>query len=722
MIYLYGCCFCANLLEGMGSSGKVVNLVVGKEVTAINGQFQKTYIGTPTANLSLTLEEGSKLSSIGNDAFKDNTFFVSIDLSNSAQDMTFNNNAFYNMANLIKFATGSGTLTLGTNSLANLTKCEEFTLNAKNTVFSTDMTLTLTNGNTAVALSSITGAAKTTYTFYATGWTNWRSSRNDGNVYIQHANSATITLNPATPTVTTALTATTKTAAAYTITYVHPLTNLSKDSKCVVKISESVETIPDNLFCSGIVARTTTSTPTHSLSGKAQINTTSYSTTVYTTSYHASLTTSNSTYAARTLTVNAGSVSSTISTSASNDTIDVFADSGISVEKVLNTSDSMKLTKVGKNTFGVEERTASVNLDLSTTSTTTLSGAPTMASHTNLIVARYQSGSYPATSGNTTIISATPSSTATVTAANRNATATIKTQSSSRSSTALASVLDTVSSHVEDVCISATGDNCIIDNSAFAYNAGLTNIRIGSGAQTINDAAFYRIADASTAFIYGKASNTFKPDSNNGLTSGGHSDIGTIVYLEDAKDLGRYIAHYQIGTNVTAYLFELVDGTYVINIVGTGPTYDTYTASNLPDWHSTYGTKVSKVIVDDTVTGIGPYLFYGHTALTSVQFGTGLTSIGAHAFGNCTGLDSFTVPSTLTSVGERILEGAAVKTVYYNANTEDAYHSMSGCDANEIILGANVTKIGDGTLGDISGDFFVKAKKPRISRKTFCSQ
>lgn len=111
MIFLNGCSFCANLLEGMGSDGKVVNLVVGKEVTSIDGKFQKSYIGTPTAKLSLTLEEDSKLSSIGADSFKDNTFFVAIDLSNSAQDMTFGANAFNNLTSLHTFKTGTGALT-----------------------------------------------------------------------------------------------------------------------------------------------------------------------------------------------------------------------------------------------------------------------------------------------------------------------------------------------------------------------------------------------------------------------------------------------------------------------------------------------------------------------------------------------------------------------------------------------------------------------------------
>lgn len=168
----------------MGSEGNVVNLVVGKEVTSISGQFQKTYIGTPTAKLSLTLEEGSKLSSIGTDAFKNNTFFVSIDLSNAAQDMTLGNNAFNNLTSLHTFKTGTGVLTLGTDALSNLSYCENFDLNSKTTSIKTDLIF-------STAAVPLTYTSKTNYRFYATGWANWTRYNN---YYYNHANSATITL------------------------------------------------------------------------------------------------------------------------------------------------------------------------------------------------------------------------------------------------------------------------------------------------------------------------------------------------------------------------------------------------------------------------------------------------------------------------------------------------------------------------------------------------
>lgn len=707
----------------MGSSGKVVNLVVGKEVTTISGQFQKAYIGTPTAKLSLTLEEGSKLSSVGENAFKDNTFFVSINLSNSAQDMTFGASAFDNVTNLESFSTGSGVLTIGSNALINLKSCKEFNLNAVSTNFNTGVEFILNNPLSAVYFQGITGTVSRvspSITFDTV--TAWTSAYDNGSYYVSYVNGSGGQIINGTMSATTAP-ITTITTPTYDLVYTHPLTNLGANKGCAVYIGPEVSVIPENLFSAGILTRITSTTPDQKITNQSTLNAFNYSTTVYSSryTYITSTRATNGTSAIRHPAATGNDTNAQVT--ASSQTRDFFQTSGIKVSTVSTMHDS-KLNTIGKNAFGAEERTASISLDV-TKSVVKTSGTPT-SYPTNFYVLYLGSGGYYSGSNLTpSAVNVDLSLSGATTGPDVYATSVnIKEAASTRSNTALASVLETVQSHVVDVNIFRVGNNCTIDNSAFAYNAGQTDIRLGSGVQTINDAAFFRVADNSTAYIYGKESNTFKPDSNNGLTSGGHSDIETITYLPDAKDLGRYIAHYQIGASVTAYLFEQIDGTYVINLVGTGATYDTYTESNLPGWHATYGTKVSKVIVDDTVTGVGPYLFYGHTALTSVQFGTGLTSIGAHAFGNCTGLDSFTVPATLTSVGERILEGAAVKTVYYNANTEDAYHSMSGCDANEIILGANVTKIGDGTLGDIS-TFFVEAgiaseiqKRPSHSAKT----
>lgn len=694
----------------MGSSGKVVNLVVGKEVTAINGQFQKTYIGTPTASLSLTLEEGSKLSSIGNDAFKDNTFFVSIDLSNAGQDMTMGQNAFNNLSNLHTFKTGTGKLKLNKESLANLKNCKEFYHNCTEMDISGTIpfSLSFTNPTTAWSGTAATAATSPSFnpTFTWNGWTcNYSQNRYN---YPSASSAANVSLS------TLSLSVTRTYNPSYQFAgYTHPLMNLGNSVGCKVILGANTKKVADSLFSSGLRYTITSnlSAMPYSVPASVTFPAKTITTTVYATSGPSDRPTTSSYWQVRndSITIPAQTFNLSLSTTfaAATDTDIISYSSGI---KVVSVSSAGNVSEIGQFAFGLDDRTI--------TSTTTVSIAPkfTITGAYGNWNGYYASGSsYFNGSGQGTRLAGSAS----VPAANIAVPGTTTVVWSNEAPVYKVDTTVTPTSSVQTVNLGTVSTAAAIRSGAFGYNALLNKVVIGSGFNTIETNAFHGVHASSTAYILGKSSNTFKPDSNNGLTSGGNSSLGNIVYLPDAKDLGWYIAHYQIGDAVTAYLFEQIDGTYIINIVGTGATYDTYTASNTPGWHATYGTKVSKVIVDDTVTGVGPYLFYGHTALTSVQFGTGLTSIGAHAFGNCTGLDSFTVPATLTSVGERILEGAAVKTVYYNANTEDAYHSMSGCDANEIILGANVTKIGDGTLGDISGDFFVEAGEALRRKASF---
>ena len=725
----------------MGSSGKVVNLVVGKEVTAIGSQFQKSYIGTPTAKLSLTLEEGSKLSSVGDNAFKDNTFFVSIDLSN-AGDVSYGINAFDGVANLTEFSSNAGKAVLKSLSFANLKKLEKLNWNASTTdlgwtppTLSVNYRYNIANNASTVAHDlanpSMTAGYVWNLTHYAISKVNYSAASTSHNSNLVYDFPATAVSD-------------------------HPFYNLGSQTSAGTAIAFSnANSIDSYMFTSGIqmvetrdtsvpVVRTITSTPYYKDSPSIPLRVSTYFYNSSNAWAYQQATISNTTTTMNTTVTIIPGVKKQYATNIKINSIQTGAD------------DNLKT--VGSNVIG------SINYDLSKYSNSAIvtshafSGKAYTASkpaeitsslpwivfrwdnnsgyYYNYQVIYWMTGSaYNSMTGNwlggwnyshggsgrlsyygfanaasgKVGLTNTIGSTVTVKLADHGLTGDYSWTVSCTPILSDESYSDadkSLSSGISYVLLNSLATSSTISDYCFAGEDSLATVYLGAGVATIEHNAFFSKKNpVGTMYIYGHDSSSAVAQQDGIKTNNSYA----ITWLPDAKDLGRYINHYQIGDAVTAYLFEQVDGTYVINLVGTGATYDTYTDTNTPGWVSDYRTKVSKVIVDDTVTSVGPYLFYGHTALTSVQFGSGLTSIGAHAFGNCTGLDTFTVPATLTSVGERILEGAAVKTVYYNANTEDAYHSMSGCDANEIILGANVTKIGDGTLGDISGDFFVEA-------------
>ena len=79
--------------------------------------------------------------------------------------------------------------------------------------------------------------------------------------------------------------------------------------------------------------------------------------------------------------------------------------------------------------------------------------------------------------------------------------------------------------------------------------------------------------------------------------------------------------------------------------------------------------QLESVTIDATAGKIGLEMFYGCTALRSVEFTenavASLTSIDARAFGDCTALTSFTIPANVTTMGKEVFSGwLATQTIH----------------------------------------------------------
>ena len=103
------------------------------------------------------------------------------------------------------------------------------------------------------------------------------------------------------------------------------------------------------------------------------------------------------------------------------------------------------------------------------------------------------------------------------------------------------------------------------------------------------------------------------------------------------------------GTNLTWTLYNNGE----LTISGTGAMTEfasQYTWDHGAPWLS-YKDYVFEVTVDDGVTSIGSYAFYGYTNLESVALPGSVTSIGKNAFYDCTGLTDITL-SSIKSIGD----------------------------------------------------------------------
>lgn len=684
----------SNAMNGMGSaSGFKVTL--GKAITSINGTLQTSYIGT-TKPISLVLEAGSKLSSIGTSAFEGNALLISVDLNNRAEELALSDKAFYKCTSIKSFSTNTGSLSIGKLSLADLKKCENFQLNSKSTDIASSIetySLVLTNPSSAwsaTATEKISGI-KINPTVYWTSWSAYYSVNGSGSYYMSQvynngANAAnpeggslsfqnqSVTLNP-----------------KYEIeNYSHPLENLGADGNgCDITIGESVVAIPDKMFSSGIRYTISSNFPSATSSTTATVNIPAKSK-VYQASYNYNNEINSYTFA---IPASNRNLSGNVTYGAKSNVNIISLPSGINIKNV-TTNTNTKLTSIGVAAFGLDDRSVTSTVSLTNVTTPNTSGNGTIEDGTIVAYGASSNGylsgwnkAHTITSGNN------------VNASNQSAKTTASASvkfSEDKNSVNTGSTAALQNGKIKLVSLGSVSNTCEIKYGAFSFNPSLEKAWFGSGISYISPDSFYSLKSPSTAYVYGKTSNTFTP-SNNGLTSAGHSGFTDIVYDATLKDYGIFIDKFKVGDNVNAYLYNTSGDNYLINLAGSGSTYDTFTASTLPGWSATYGSKVTEIIVDDTVTTIGNYLFYGHSALQKVTFGSGLTRIGDYAFANCTAFEAQDaewncpvtefgsyafancsiknagIPATITKLGIGVFSGNPVEQISYRATAAAAH-------------------------------------------------
>lgn len=158
-------------------------------------------------------------------------------------------------------------------------------------------------------------------------------------------------------------------------------------------------------------------------------------------------------------------------------------------------------------------------------------------------------------------------------------------------------------------------------------------------------------------------------------------------------------------------------GTYTLTISGDGAMAN-YGKSNSVTTAPWGTAKVTSVVIENGVTMVGQYSFYGMesvtsvsfpqslreilawsfegTSLTSVDFPTDLEAIRGYAFRNITTLTSVTIPDSVTTLGNRAFQNdTALASVNIGKGISkiDQY-TFSGCTAlTSIKIPTNVTEL-----------------------------
>lgn len=98
-----------------------------------------------------------------------------------------------------------------------------------------------------------------------------------------------------------------------------------------------------------------------------------------------------------------------------------------------------------------------------------------------------------------------------------------------------------------------------------------------------------------------------------------------------------------------------LDSKGVLHISGSG-TMKNYTYKSEMPWFK-YIDQINSVKVEEGVTSIGDYAFYGMPNMTEIQLPKGLKTIGGYAFKNSTKLNKVELPDTITKLGESAFYG-----------------------------------------------------------------
>ena len=179
------------------------------------------------------------------------------------------------------------------------------------------------------------------------------------------------------------------------------------------------------------------------------------------------------------------------------------------------------------------------------------------------------------------------------------------------------------------------------------YGSGFTKLTIGDGVTSIGNYAFENCSSLTSVTI---------PDS---VTEIGHAAFANCSSL----------------TSIVVALDNAV--------------YDSRDNCNAIIETATNALKVGCVatVIPKSVTSIGRYAFYGYSSL-AIAIPDSVTSIGDYAFYDCS--------------GELVIDSNFIETDFYDSSMSAANKWIAGAKFSTIIIGDNITKIGDNAFSGCS--------------------
>lgn len=141
------------------------------------------------------------------------------------------------------------------------------------------------------------------------------------------------------------------------------------------------------------------------------------------------------------------------------------------------------------------------------------------------------------------------------------------------------------------------------------------------------------------------------------------SSCSALANVEIAEDSSLTIIPYAAFQNCTALTsFDIPNNVTIISA------------------NAFFGTGLTSIVISDSVTTIGDYVFSNCSDLSNVELSNSLTSLPRYAFSNCTSLNEIFISDNITSIGE----GCFLNSDDLTVNCFDGSYADEYCKENSI--------------------------------------
>ena len=192
-------------------------------------------------------------------------------------------------------------------------------------------------------------------------------------------------------------------------------------------------------------------------------------------------------------------------------------------------------------------------------------------------------------------------------------------------------------------------------------------------------------------------------------------EISKSTVSEESKESESSVETSKIGNGDN--LTYILDSEGTLTISGTGDMKDYklkelgfYNNSDISPFYD--NPDIKKVIIEDGVTSIGDYAFYGCSSLTHITIPDGVTSIGCGAFSGCDSLIDITIPDSVTNIEN----SAFYEIPWYNNQLDGLVYAgkVAYKFKGEMPENTEIT-IKDGTVGIAEGAFYECTSLTRVT-------